>query len=126
MRILVDSDIIIDVLRGHKPTIELLDSLAKQNNLYISGITEAEVHSGKDMEDESRRNITHALIVQFNKINPDNNILILAGSIRRQTGMTLADCIIAATAKSIVASLLTKNRKDFERVQDLSLFNPTQ
>jgi len=123
MKILVDTDIIIDVLRDFKSTIKLLKELTENNDLYISGITKGEIFSGKEMENEEKRKKTEKFLLHFNKVNPENEIFKLAGDIRRKYNVTLADGIIAATALKIDAELLTRNRKDFEKIDEVKLFN---
>jgi len=121
MRILVDSDIIIDVLRGHKPAADFLLRLREGNELFISGVTEGEIYSGKDMGNEGKRRAVSGLMAQFSKINPHNAIFKLAGGLRRETGISMADAVIASTALSINAHLMTRNQRDFGKISGLRL-----
>jgi len=122
MKILVDSSILIDVLRGEKKTVEKLQHLFKNNQLYISGLTEMEVLAGKENEKEEKRKLAKELISQFKKINPDNRILEIAAGFRRKYGVSSPDCIIAATAYAINARIWTENYKDFEKIKEVEIF----
>lgn len=122
MKILIDTDVIIDVLRNVKKIIKLLEKLIEGNELYISGITEGELFSGRDLEDKRKEEIVLIFLSKFRKVNPTNEILQLAGEFRRKYDVSLLDCIIAATAYKIEAKILTKNLKDFQKVKEVKLF----
>ncbi|MCS7106036.1 MAG: type II toxin-antitoxin system VapC family toxin [Candidatus Aenigmarchaeota archaeon] len=122
MKILVDTDIIIDVLRNFRKTIEILKELNAKSELFISGITESEIFSGKDLNENEKREKVKKFLLNFRKINPDNEIFQLAGELRRKYQVSLLDSIIAATACKIEASLLTKNVKDFKKISEIKLY----
>ena len=121
-KILIDSDIIIDILRGLRKTVEEVKELFKENELYISGITEMEIFAGKDAEDNRKRKMMEELLSKFKKINPNNEIFKTAGEFRRKYNMCLPDCIIAATSYQINAELWTRNVKDFEKVMEIKIY----
>jgi predicted nucleic acid-binding protein len=122
MKIVVDSDVIIDAIRGVKTSANLLKELIKENELFISGITEAEIFAGKNFENEDKKQKLLKFLSFFQKINPNNEILQKAGEFRRKYGISLLDCIIAATAYHINAELLTRNEKDFLKIKEIKLF----
>ncbi|MEM5881557.1 MAG: PIN domain-containing protein [Candidatus Aenigmatarchaeota archaeon] len=101
-KILVDSDIIIDVLRNFRKTKEILEKISEED-LYISGITELEIFAGEDMKDEQKKRIVTDFLSKFKKINPNNEIFQLAGEFRRKYKLPPLDCIIAATVYLINA-----------------------
>jgi len=121
MKIVVDSDVIIDVMRNVQSSVELLEDLMKENELFISGITEAEVFSGRDMQNEDKRQKLLRFLSFFQKINPNNEILQKAGEFRRKYDLPLLDCIIASTAYHIGAVMLTRNEKDFSKIEEIKL-----
>jgi predicted nucleic acid-binding protein len=121
MRIVVDTDIIVDVLRKFEPTIKLLEKLVDEHELLISGITESEIFAGKDMQHPEKRRKVINFLEKFKKVNPDNQILKKAGEFRRKYNISLLDCIVAATTFMNKAKLLTKNIKDFETMEEISL-----
>jgi predicted nucleic acid-binding protein len=122
MKIIVDTSIIIDILRNVKASIDLIQKLSKENLLFISGITEAELFSGKDADNERKKEKILELLSYFQKINPNNEILQKAGEFRRKYNVSLLDCIIAATAYYLNAEILTKNEKDFSKIKEIKLF----
>jgi predicted nucleic acid-binding protein len=121
MKIIVDTSIIIDILRNVKASIDLIQKLSKENLLFISGITEAELFSGKDADNERKKEKILELLSYFQKINPNNEILQKAGEFRRKYNVSLLDCIIAATAYYLNAEILTKNEKDFSKIEEVRL-----
>jgi predicted nucleic acid-binding protein len=121
MKIIVDTSIIIDILRNVKASIDLVHRLSKENLLFISGITEAELFSGKDADNERKKEKILELLSYFQKINPNNEILQKAGEFRRKYNVSLLDCIIAATAYYLNAEILTKNEKDFSKIEEVRL-----
>jgi predicted nucleic acid-binding protein len=122
MKIIVDTSIIIDILRNVKASIDLIQKLSKENLLFISGITEAELFSGKDTDNERKKEKILELLSYFQKINPTNEILQKAGEFRRKYNVSLLDCIIAATAYYLNAEILTKNEKDFSKIKEIKIF----
>jgi len=121
MRILVDTSVLIDVLRGKKETIEKLKQLFRDNQLYISGLTEMELLAGKENEEERKMKRTKELISTFEKINPDNLIFQIAAEFRRKYNVSSPDCIIAATAYVINAKIWTEDYKDFRKIKEIEV-----
>jgi predicted nucleic acid-binding protein len=94
----------------------------KENELFISGITEAEIFSRRDLQDENRKQKLLRFLSFFQKVNPNNEILQKAGGFKRKCNISLLDCIIVATAYCIDAELLTRNEKDFSKIEEIKLF----
>ena len=120
-KILLDTDIIIDILRNHRETIQLVKKIST-DELYISGITEAEIFAGKDLSDENKRKLCMELLSKFEKINPNNIILRKAGEFRRKYGVPLPNCIVAATTYELNAELLTRNLKHYMKIKEVKIF----
>jgi predicted nucleic acid-binding protein len=125
VKIVVDTNIIIDILKNVEASLALVKKLMEENELFISGITEAEIFSGKDSESENKRQKILRVLSFFQKVNPNNEILQKAGEFRRKYNISLLDCIIAATAHYINAVILTKNEKDFSKIKEVKLFKET-
>lgn len=113
--LLVDTDVFVDHLRGHRPlTAEAGRAIA------YSVITRAELHAGPADQLERVR----ALLAAFRELGVGGEVAELAGRIRRERGLLLPDALIAATAISHELELLTRNRRDFARVEGLRLAEP--
>ena len=119
--ILIDTDIFIDLLRGHKLAFDFFESLKKAN---FSAITEAELISGQDCSNFSSREKVLHLLAMYNKISVGNPIAQRAGDFRREYNVPLDDSIIAASAVQIGATLVTRNLKDFSKIKDLKIKTP--
>ena len=111
--ILLDTDILIDFLRGKETAREFLLSVAEENTLYCSVITVAEIYAGMREEEKEK---TDNLLDSLNILEINRTMAEKAGRykyrIRRQT-LELDDCIIAASAFSINAVLATGNGKHY-------------
>ena len=111
--IVVDTDILIDFLRGREAARDFLSSLVNEATLYCSVITVAEIFAGMR---EHERTKTKELLDSFNLIEITKEIAEKAGDyknrIKRQI-LELDDCLIAASALSIGAILATGNIKHY-------------
>lgn len=105
-----DSNIIIDISKGHRQALEELRSYSK---VAISIMTWAEVMSGK-MDATEEKKMEEALL-DFELVYADLPIARLAARMRRLHRMKLPDAIIWATAQSRHTLLVTRNAKDFPK-----------
>ncbi len=121
--LLIDSDIIIDHLRGIGNLSDFLKNSAK-NICYISVVSIAEIYSLLYFNEIE---VVERLFSQFKAVHVDPLIARLAGNYRMhfyQThALTLPDAIIASTAKIINAILLTKNIRHFP-MEDIEKIRP--
>jgi predicted nucleic acid-binding protein len=111
--VLIDTDIFIDHIRGSR----LLP--VRPGETWYSVITRAELFAGRTKETEVRRLLTAA-----REIPVESSIAERAGRLVRDAGLDLADALIAATALEHRLTLVTRNRRDFERVRGLKLRSP--
>lgn len=111
--VLVDTDVLIDFLRGKEKAKVFLSTLVREPVVYISALTVAELYAG--MKDHEREQ-TADLIDGLNVIAVNREIAEKAGHYKRtlktQT-LELDDCIIAATAFINQAVLATGNLKHY-------------
>lgn len=111
--IVLDTDILINFLRGREEARAFLSSLIDEATLYCSVITVAEIFAGMR---EHERKKTEELLDSFNLIEITKEIAEKAGTyknrIKSQT-LELDDCLIAASAQSIGAILATENIKHY-------------
>ena len=112
-KIVVDTDVLIDFLRGGKKVQVFLLSAVEESVIYCSAITVAEIHAGMR---ESERRKTTDLIDSLNIVDVTREIAEKAGAYRRhekRKSIELDDCLIAATAFIKGAFLATRNVKHY-------------
>ena len=112
-RILVDTDVIINFLRGREIARNFLTSAADDSKMYISAITIAEIYAGMKKHE---REETENLLESFHVVDINAETARIAGELKnKETGQVLEldDCLIAACAISAGARLATGNIKHF-------------
>lgn len=114
-RILLDSDVLVDHLRGKRPLVP------GQDELHVSAVTRAELFSGRGAEERRIRR----LLEPMTDIPVDTAIAERAGRLRRGTGRRLRDALVAATALEHRLTLVTRNTRDFEGIPRLRLRAPS-
>jgi predicted nucleic acid-binding protein len=118
-RLLIDTDVLIDYLRGRAEAISYLESLTEP--LLISAMTVAELHAG--VREGAERIALEQFLSVFNVIPVDYAIAATGGLIRRDYGKShgvgLADAIIASTAEFRNAELVTLNKKHFPTLSNI-------
>ncbi len=116
MRLLLDTSVLIDVLRLRHGRRELLAELARGGHtLATSSLNVAEVYAGMHPEEEAR---TENFLDALDCYELTAAAGRLAGRLkskyaRQGRTLTLADTIIAAIAIERRCILMTDNRKDF-------------
>ena len=124
--IIIDTDILIWILRGK---IEFRDQLKKtifetDGHVYITPIQAAEIYAGLKI---SEMEMVSEFINSILCLNIDKKIGILAGRFIQQysksNNVTLADAIIAATAKTWNYKLWTLNRKHYPMFKNNDFYN---
>ena len=130
MRYLLDSDWVIDALRGGRAsdrTRQRIDQLAPQG-IAISMISLAELSVGPNLVEASARSRMEMLsfIEEFTLLGVDAATCEIFGSIK--AGLQLRgqliddfDTMIAATALQYDLTLLTNNARHFERIDGLRI-----
>ncbi len=116
IRILLDTDVLIDHLRGHRP-LHLSDP-----GLRISVITRCELFAGRNVNEPELRQMFSVL----EELSVDQVIAETAGRIRRTSDIPVPDALIAATALEHQLPLMTRNRRHFNRVAGLQLRTPPE
>lgn len=125
MKLVLDSSILIDHLRGGSKWGEILSNLEEEAQFFIPTIVFYELFSGKSSENaETSRKILH-LVKSFQRIELNEEIAKKAGEIYRDitTRLGVPDYIIAASALAIGGTVVTLNRKHFELIPGLSLYS---
>lgn len=117
-QLLLDTDVLIDYLRGRDESVTYVEGLAAQ--FYISTITVAELYAG--VREGTERVKLDAFIGAFAIVPVEREIAVKGGLYRRDYGKShkigLADALIAATAEHKQATLVTLNKKHFPMLKD--------
>lgn len=121
-KVVLDTDVLIDVLRGREAARLLLQGLADRFVPCCSVISVAELYVGMRPEEEAGTRIfLDGLVI----IPVTHEIAEIAGSFKRKNTsrrLELADCLIAATAFVEGATLATGNVKDYP-MQEITVLN---
>ena len=120
MSVLLDSDIVIEVLRARDQSIlsKWTALIGSKENVLFSPVTAAEVWEGAWPREQQAINACLSLL---DSIEADYQTGQLAGNLLHQYrgshGLEIADAFIAATAIQHQASLWTRNRKHYPMPQ---------
>lgn len=122
MTTLVDTGVLIDVLRGHEPAADELVRRRRAGILHSSVVVRAEVLAGMGPHEEAR---TRELLDGFEWHPVDDVIAEEAGRLGRRwlpshRGIDTADLLIAATARILDMSVMTRNMRHFPMFDDLT------
>jgi len=117
--VLLDTDIMIDFLRGYPKAVSFVKSHA--NSIYLSSIVVAELYAG--VKGESELGVLDDF-VSFCQVIPVGQDVARAGGIYKRDyakshGVGLADAIIAATAQIEDIDLKTLNIKHYPMFKKL-------
>lgn len=122
---LIDTDIIIWVLRGNKKYEEFLQNIKDKDSLSVSTVTIAEIY----------KNVFPSEIVKTENVLSELETWDVTPSIAKQAGLywqeyikqlknlSLTDCLIAATANVNNLTLVSLNTKHFP-MKDIKILNP--
>ncbi len=120
-RLLIDTDVLIEYLRGRSEAVEYLESLT--SDLYLSVISVAELFAGVKGSEEEKS--LEQLFQAFVILPISEKTARLGGLYRKDHGPShgvgLADALIAATAKENGADLVTFNRRHFPMLSKIEV-----
>ena len=121
IKLLVDTDVIIDCLRGLKQAKDLFRS--NEINIHCSILSKKELLSKAGLSDNERKRIIKLMNnIKVFKIDDDiiEKYSLLANKYGERTP-SIADYMIAATAWSKNLPLLTRNIKHFKPINEIKL-----
>ena len=122
-KVLLDTDILIDILRGREAVRTFLFNLTGRAVPCCSVISVAELYAGMRPEE---KHATDVLLDALVIIPIVREIAEVAGRFKsrvKNRRLELADCLIAATAFVEGAALATGNTKDYP-MPEITLLNP--
>ena len=114
--ILVDTDVLIDFLRGYGPAVSFVN--VHSDRIVLSAVVVAELYAGaRGAKDDPEQTVLENLLSLFRVVPINNEIARLGGLYRRDYGpshgISLPDALVAATAFLERAELKTLNVKHY-------------
>jgi predicted nucleic acid-binding protein len=123
--IIVDTDVIVDVTRGHPPTLHWLATVSTET-LAISGFSVFELLAGCRNGAEQQR--VDRTLNRFNVVWPSTAHCSVGlqtyRSLSLSTGISAFDILIGQTAVELGLPLHTSNVKHFRHVPGLTTIQP--
>lgn len=123
MRLVVDSSVLIDQLRGREPAAKgfLQAAVARGDELWGSYMVRTEVLAGMRPGEEAPTQRLLDLIrwVELDRAQSDAAGELGRRYLRTHPGIDLPDLIVAALTQRLGARLMTKNVKHFPMIPDL-------
>ena len=112
-QVLVDTDVLIDFLRGYGPAVSFVDD--HSDRIVLSAIVVAELYAG--VKGDAEQTVLENLLSVFRVVPISGEIARLGGLYRRDHGPShgtgLSDALVAATAFLEGAELKTLNVKHY-------------
>ena len=115
-RILVDTDVLIDFLRGHEQAVSFVN--LESDRIIVSSIVVAELYAGaRGGKSDTEQGTLERFLSLFRIVHVTVAIARLGGLYKRDYGrshgVSLADAVVAATATLENAELKTLNVKHY-------------
>ena len=120
--ILLDTDVLIDFLRGHDKAVSFVN--ANLDRIILSSIVVAELYAGaRGGKGDAEQVVLENFLSLFRVVPISGDVAKLGGLYKRDYGRShgvgLADAIVAATATLEGAELKTLNAKHYPMLQDI-------
>lgn len=121
---IADSDVLIEAMRGREPVVALVGEMVANESLATTSVSVFELWSGAKTDREKEK--VRRLLTPLTVLSVDGSAAQQAASVRRELealGKTIgtADYLIAGICLAHGMTLMTFNRKHFERVPGLVL-----
>lgn len=127
-RIIVDSNILINFLRGREEEVELVKSLASEKILGTTDVNAFELYYGayKSGRQDEELAAVKGLLNSLFLVSTNEDSMEIAGKImvnleKRGKSIDMRDLFIGAICLTNSFPLLTKNKKHFENIEGLTL-----
>jgi predicted nucleic acid-binding protein len=124
MKLVFDTNILINHLRGGDVWDDILDKIDEDTKIYLPSIVMFELFSGQSSKNKKNFNKIMKLVKCFDLVDLDSEIAAKAGELYRDVSKSLevSDYIVAATALHLKAEVVTLNRKHFRLIPELEVF----
>ena len=121
---LVDTDVMVDIRRGHPPALAWFDGLGEVPGL--PGFVLMELVAGcktrKDMREVKKQ--ASLFQIYWPTSTDCEQALDIFMATRFSSGLSMPDAIIGATAMGLTATLFTFNARDFKAIKGLDFQAP--
>ena len=124
---LIDSDVIINFLKGEHQAVKTITKIQKQQ-MYVSIITVGEIFEGLLETNKNKLTIFNEMLKTLTIINIDRPIIEIFAKTRRflrKTGLLIDnfDLLIASTALAHDLTLITNNFSHFKRIPKIKIYS---
>lgn len=128
MGIVVDTDVLIDLLREKDDAVKKIKELEKNEELATTDINVFELYFGAYNSKKKDKNLssTRGLLKNLTLLHTTEEAMETGGRIysdmkAKGKSIDIRDVLIAAITLQNGASLLTRNRDHFERIEEIVL-----
>ncbi len=124
MKLVLDTNIIIDKLRGGTRWDEFLSNIDEDSEMFLPTIVIFELFSGLSSKRKSIVEKINGFKKYFRQVDLTWNIARRAAEIHRDHPQSIDafDCIIGATAIEIGAQVVTLNKKHFSKIPGVLIY----
>jgi len=123
VRVLLDSNIFIYAAAGEERAIAALDAASEAEWAGYSALSRLELFGFPLLKPHHEERLA-TLLACFDEVPIDKRVIDDAIVIRRRRKIKVPDAIIAASARLMGATLVTRNAVDFMHIPDLVLRDP--
>lgn len=125
MKLVIDSSILIDKLRDGKQWDMFVSAVEKGAELLLPTAVIFELYSGSSTRRGRVEKKIRLMLKFFQRVDLTEGIAKHAGMLFRDAKerVSLADYIIAATALEMGAEVVTLNKKHFEKIPGVRIFD---
>jgi predicted nucleic acid-binding protein len=123
--LVIDSDILIWILRGNKEIMRFFAGVVAETEgyIFITPVQIAEIYKGIRPKEKAK---VENFIDALNVLDIDKDIGKLAGNFMNEYGkshdVTMADALIAASTKKHFLKLWTLNKKHYPMLEDKDFY----
>ena len=125
MKIVIDTSILIDNLRGGNKWNEFFKNTDEDSQLFLPTIVVFELFLGSSSKNKTVEKKIDNFRKYFREVELSWSIAKRGAEIYRDQTQNIdaADCIIAGTAFEVGGTVLTLNKKHFEKIPGLALYS---